>query len=71
MKGSFSIEAAFYVPLLVLILAFAMESGIDLLAETREMTEKMEQTDSGSCVELFYTENRRLELGEIWHGNQL
>lgn len=69
MKGSFSVEAAFYVPLLVLILAFAMESGIDLLAETREMAEKMGQMDGGSCVELFYTENRRMELGEILHGN--
>mgnify|MGYP004504908859 FL=1 len=69
MKGSFSVEAAFYVPLLVLILAFAMESGINLLTETKEMAEKIGQADDGSCVELFYTENRRLELGEIWHGN--
>ena len=69
MKGSFSVEAAFYVPLLVLILAFAMESGINLLTETKEMTEKIGQADGGCCVELFYTENRRLELGEIWHGN--
>lgn len=69
MKGSFSVEAAFYVPLLVLILAFAMESGINLLTETKEMAEKIGQADDGCCVELFYTENRRLELGEIWHGN--
>ena len=69
MKGSFSVEAAFYVPLLVLILAFAMESGINLLTETKEMAEKIRQADGGCCVELFYTENRRLELGEIWHGN--
>lgn len=69
MKGSFSVEAAFYVPLLVLILAFAMESGINLLTETKEMAEKVGQADVGCCVELFYTENRRLELGEIWHGN--
>ena len=69
MKGSFSVEAAFYVPLLVLILAFAMESGINLLTETKEMADKIGQVDGGSCVELFYTENRRLELGEIWHGN--
>lgn len=69
MKGSFSIEAAFYVPLLVLILAFAMESGINLLTETKEMAGKIGQADGSSCVELFYTENRRLELGEIWHGN--
>ena len=61
MKGSFSVEAAFYVPLLVLILAFAME--------TKEMAGKIGQADGGSCVELFYTENRRLELGEIGHGN--
>lgn len=69
MKGSFSVEAAFYVPLLVLILAFAMESGINLLTETKEMAEKIGQADGSCCVELFYTENRRLELGEIWHGN--
>lgn len=69
MKGSFSVEAAFYVPLLVLILAFAMESGINLLTETKEMAEKIGQADGCCCVELFYTENRRLELGEIWHGN--
>ena len=69
MKGSFSVEAAFYVPLLVLILAFAMESGINLLTETKEMAEKIGQADGACCVELFYTENRRLELGEIWHGN--
>ena len=69
MKGSFSVEAAFYVPLLVLILAFAMESGINLLTETKEMAEKIGQADGGCCVELFYTENRRLGLGEMWHGN--
>ena len=69
MKGSFTIEAAFFVPLLIMILIFALRSGIGLFEETKNLAEKMGKSSVTDCVELFYAQYRMSEIGDLWNGN--
>ena len=68
MRGSFSVEAAIIVPFLIGILVLALNSGFRLSGEMKERaepdTKRLEQMEYPDCVELFYRQSRKTDMGD-------
>lgn len=69
MKGSFSIEASLLVPLTIMLMIFAVKSGIALYGETKEQTELFEQQETADVIKMMYQINDMSDIKEIFHGN--
>lgn len=69
MKGSFSIEASILVPVTIMIMIFAIKSGIALYGETKEQAELFEQQETSDIIKMMYQIEDISDMKEIFHGN--
>lgn len=53
-KGSLTVEAALIVPILLLLMALAIHTGIDLQEETKELAEKLQSREELPIVDVLY-----------------
>lgn len=65
MKGSFTVEAVFIVPVVVFVLIFGLKTGLDLHQETCLAVENMEETEKVDAVKLFWRASRLEQVKEL------
>lgn len=66
MKGSFSIEASILIPVTVMIMFFAINSGITLYEETKNQAELIGQQEASDIIYMMY---RTEEIKEALYEN--
>ena len=66
MKGSFSIEASILIPVTVMIMFFAINSGITLYEETKNQAKLIGQQEASDIINMMY---RTEEIKEALYEN--
>lgn len=69
MKGSLTIEASLIVPVVVMVMLFAITSGITLYEETKDITEELENRETFDVVKTMYRFDGLSNIEEIFHGD--
>ncbi len=71
MKGSFTIEASILVPLTIMVMIFAIKSGVTLYEETKEQVELLEEQKTSDIIEIMYRTKNILDMKEIFYESKL
>ncbi len=71
MKGSFTIEASLLVPLTIMVMIFAIKSGVTLYEETKEQVELLEEQKTSDIIKLMYWTKDILDMKEIFYESKL
>lgn len=71
MKGSFTIEASLLVPLTIMVMIFAIKSGVTLYEETKEQVELLEEQKTSDIIEIMYRTKNILDMKELFYESKL
>lgn len=71
MKGSFTIEASILVPLTIMVMIFAIKSGVTLYEETKEQVGLLEEQKTSDIIEIMYRTKNILDMKEIFYESKL
>lgn len=69
MRGSFSIEASFLVPVIIMVMLFSIKGGIGLYMQVKEQVKELSQPEEPDIVGVLYGIDKITDIGEMFHGN--
>lgn len=68
MKGSFSVEAALIVPIVLAVMVLALQNGMESTEQVKKQVYQMQEKEPFCFIDKMYQFQGMSKIGELFHG---